>query len=174
MYEKTFKLKDNEVPAKVNTETGEITELKSRPNNLPNNKEKFDYDEAWTKSYERSWSFLLDNLKPHEIKIALKMSTMTEYSTNSLVPLDDDAQLNFLSETFNVGKNQIKKSLTRLMDIGVYASFRYGHYKRGIVTEWVFNPFISFKGKLVDSDLKNLFANTPVGKHFLKESLYKI
>jgi hypothetical protein len=55
------------------------------------------------------------------------------------------------------------------MDIGVYATFKYGHYKRGVVEEWVFNPFISFKGKLIDSDLKNLFLNTKAAKHFFRE-----
>ena len=169
MYKKTISLSHNEVPAKVNMETGEIKEVLTRPNNIPNGKERFDYDEAFTKSYERSWEFLVDSLKPHELKIAIKMSTMTEYSTNSLAPLDDKVQLQHLSEMFGIGINQVKKSFKRLMDIGVYGSFKYGHYKRGIVTEWVFNPFISFKGKLVDSDLKNLFINTPVAKHFLRE-----
>lgn len=166
MYERTIKLNDNELPAKINKETGEVIEVKKRPNNIPDNREKFDHDASFTKSYEKSWAYLVDNLKSHELKIALKMSTMTEYSTNSLAPLDDTVQLNHLAEMFGVGINQVKKAFKRLMDIGVYGSFRYGHYKRGIVTEWVFNPFISFKGKLVDSDLKNLFLETPVAKHF--------
>lgn len=166
MYEQTVKLQHNEVAAKVNLETGEYQEVKRRPNNIPKDKEKFDYDLAFIKSYEKSWKFLVDNLKKHELMVAILMSTMTEYSTNSLAPLDDTIQMNHLSEKFGIGINQVKSTFKRLMDVGVYASFRYGHYKRGIVTEWVFNPFISFKGKLVDSDLKNLFLNTPVAKHF--------
>jgi len=167
MYQKTVSLKSNEVAAKLNIETGEVTEIKSRPNNIPDGKEKFEYDASFTKSYEKSWLYLVSNLKPHELKIAVKMGTMTEYSTNSLAPLDNDMQMQELSELFGIGINQVRKSFKRLMDIGVYASFTYGHYKRGTVTEWVFNPFISFKGKLIDSDLKNLFINTPVARHFL-------
>lgn len=166
MYEQTIKLQHNEIAAKVNLETGELQEVKKRPNNIPQGKEKFDYDQAFIKSYEKSWEFLVNNLKKHELMVAVLMSTMTEYSTNSLAPLDDTVQMNHLSEKFGIGINQVKSTFKRLMDVGVYASFRYGHYKRGIVTEWVFNPFISFKGKLVDSDLKNLFLNTPVAQHF--------
>lgn len=166
MYEQTVKLQHNEIAAKVNLETGEFQEVKKRPNNIPQGKEKFDYDQAFIKSYEKSWEFLVNNLKKHELMVAVLMSTMTEYSTNSLAPLDDTVQMNHLSEKFGIGINQVKSTFKRLMDVGVYASFRYGHYKRGIVTEWVFNPFISFKGKLVDSDLKNLFLNTPVAQHF--------
>lgn len=164
-YKQTVSLNHNETLAKVNSETGEINYIPKRKNNLPNNKE-FAFDESWTKSYEKSWLYLADTLKSHELKIAVKMAAMTEFSTNSLAPLDDKTQLNHMSEMFGVGVNQIKKSLKTLIKTGVYATFTYGHYKRGIVTEWVFNPFISFKGKLVDSDLKNLFINTPVAKHF--------
>lgn len=166
MYEQTVRLEHNEVAAKVNLETGELQEVKKRPNNIPRSKEVFDYDKAWFKSYEKSWLFLVDNLKSHELKIALKMASMTEFSTNSLAPLDDKMQLKQLSEMFNIGINQVKKSFENLFKIGVYASFKYSHYRRGPVEEWVFNPFISFKGKLVDSDLKNLFVNTPVAQHF--------
>lgn len=169
-YTVTTKLKHNESLMKVDLETGDLTPITKRPNNIPEGKERFSYDEAWVKSYERSWEYLVDNLKPHELKIAIKMSTMTEYSTNSLAPLDSATSMQNLSKKFGVGINQIKKSIDRLMKIGVYATFTYGHYRRGIVTEWVFNPFISFKGKLVDSDLKNLFVDTKVAKHFLRES----
>jgi hypothetical protein len=167
MYKKEISFRDHEIPAKVDTITGEVLTIPRRINNIPEGKEKFDYDAAFTKSYERSWLFLVDNLKSHELKIAIKMANMTEYSTNSLAPLDDSVQLKELSEMFGVGINQVKQTFKRLMDVGVYASFRYGHYKRGIVTEWVFNPFVSFKGKLIDSDLKNLFIETPVARHFL-------
>ena len=128
MYEQTIKLQHNEIAAKVNLETGELQEVKKRPNNIPQGKEKFDYDQAFIKSYEKSWEFLVNNLKKHELMVAVLMSTMTEYSTNSLAPLDDTVQMNHLSEKFGIGINQVKSTFKRLMDVGVYASFRYGHY----------------------------------------------
>ena len=165
-YKQTVSLKHNETLAKIDVETGEVIGIVPKyRNNIPEGKE-FAFDESWTKSYEKSWLYLADTLKPHELKIAVKMAAMTEFSTNSLAPLDDKMQLNHMSEMFGVGVNQIKKSLTTLLKVGVYATFTYGHYQRGVVTEWVFNPFISFKGKLVNSDLKNLFINTPVAQHF--------
>ena len=169
MYEKTIRLNHNEQSAKVNVETGEVTVLPKKANNIAPGKERFSYDESFHKAYERSWLYLANNLSSTEIKIALMMSCMTEYATNSLLPLDDKASYDMLADRFNISKGVVKKTFKNLMDIGVYASFRYGHYKRGIVEEWVFNPFISFKGKLINSDLKELFINTKVAKYFINE-----
>lgn len=167
MREQTAKLEDDEVLYKVNERTSEMKEIKVKPNNLKDTgKEKFDFDASFNKAYERSWMYLAKELSPQELKIALMMSCMTEFSTNSLAPLDNSTQMQYLSELFGVGINQIKTYLKHLLKKGVYATFTYGHYKRGEVTEWVFNPFISFKGSLIDSDLKNLFLKTQVAKHF--------
>lgn len=165
-YEKTIKLRHDEMPAKVSRD-GEITVLGDRPNNIPDGKEIFKHDESFQKAYERSWGYLADNLSGVELKIAVKMSCMAEYSTNSLAPLDGSENIRELAEYFKVSKTNIKKAIDNLFYHGVYASFKYCHYKRGEVNEWVFNPFVSFKGKLIDSDLKNLFVNTRVAKHFL-------
>ena len=35
MYEQTIKLQHNEIAAKVSLETGELQEVKKRPNNIP-------------------------------------------------------------------------------------------------------------------------------------------
>ena len=167
-YKKTVSLRYNEKIEVVNTETGEYREINTRPNNIPENKTVFIADEYFAKAYEKSWEYLVDNLSLVEIKIALKMSTMIEMNTNSLNPLDDKTSLRVLSGHFGISVNSIKKAFKHLLDIGVYASFRYGHYKRGIVDEWVFNPYISFKGKLIESDIKNLFDDTEIGKLFNK------
>lgn len=165
-YTKEIKLKHNEVAAKVNVETGEIKEVTKRPNNIPEGKEKFIADEMFAKNYTKSWNFLLDNLSAVELKIAIKMSVMAEINTNSLSPLDNNTTIRELSEFFDIGINGVKKVFKHLMDVGVYASFKYGHYQRGIVEEWIFNPYISFKGKLINSDIKELFNKTKVAKVF--------
>ena len=167
MYEKTIKLNHNEVAAKVNTETGEVSTINQRPNNIPQGQERFSYDESFHKAYERSWLYLAKELSGVELKMALMMSCMTEYATNSLAPLDNKTSYDMLSERFKISKGSIGKVLNKLFEVGVYASFKYSHYRRGTVEEWVFNPFISFKGKLINSDLKNLFINTKVAKQFL-------
>lgn len=166
MYEKKVRLNDNEQLYKVNHDTGELVEIKDRKNNIPTGKEKFIADELFAKSYDKAWVYMYDKLSAVEIKIALKMSTMTEFNTNSLNPLDDNTSMRGLAEFFNISINSVKKSFKNLMDIGVYASFRYSHYKRGIVTEWIFNPYISFRGKLIESDIKTLFDNTKIGRLF--------
>lgn len=166
MYTKEIKLNHNEIPAKVNTETGEITEVRSRPNNIPEGKEIFIKDEYFSKNYERAWLFLVENLTPTEIGIAVKMSLMTELNTNSLNPLDDNTSIRQLAEYFKISTKSVKKTFSKLFKLGVYASFHYCHYKRGEVKEWIFNPYISFKGRLINSDIKYLFDDTEIGRLF--------
>lgn len=166
MYIKEINLGQDEIPAKINTRTGEITEIKGRKNNIPEGKEHFMADEYFAKSYTKAWTYLIDTLKPVELKIAVKMSTMTEMNTNSLAPLDNKTSIRGLADCFNISTRDVKKTFDRLFNIGVYASFRYCHYKRGEVNEWVFNPYISFKGQLISSDIKHLFDNTEIGKLF--------
>jgi len=169
MYKKEIKLNNNEIAAKINVLTGEVIEVKNVVSNIPEDKEKFSYDKSFHKSYEKSWEYLLDNLTGIELKIALKMANMTEFHTNSLAPLDGTEDIRELADFFNVSKSSIKKALDNLFYHGVYAAFTYQHYKRGKVNEWVFNPFISFKGTLIGSDLKNLFISTRVAKYFLQK-----
>lgn len=166
MYTHKMTLRDNELPGKINAETGEFSQVSKKVDNRPSGKIRFNYDASFHKSYEKCWLYLSENLTGAELRIALMMSCIMEYSTNSLAPLDNNTSYELLSEKFSISKGMVKKSFKKLFDIGVYASFKYSHYKRGIVEEWVFNPFISFKGKLIDSDLKNLFINTKVARHF--------
>lgn len=159
---------DDEFLQKVNARTGEVIDVenKVRPNNIPDGKERFMADEMFTKNYIKSWEYLVDVLKPIELKIALKMANMTEMNTNSLSPLDSETSLSNLAEFFGISRTKAHDAFKTLFKHGVYATFEYSHYRRGKVKEWVFNPYISFKGKLINSDLKNLFDNTVVAKVF--------
>jgi hypothetical protein len=166
MYEnRGIKLQDNEKLYKI-TDDGEMNEVKKKVNNIPKGKELFTPDKYFTKNYIKAWNYLLDNLTAIELKIALKMSVMAEYNTNSLIPLDNKTTMRDLAEFFNIGINTVKKAFHNLFKQGVYASFNYYHYLRGDVEEWIFNPYISFKGRLVDSDIKELFNDTKVAKAF--------
>jgi len=135
-----------------------------RKNNIPDGKQLHMVKEFYSKSYERSWDYLLDHLTPVELKIVIKMGNMAEINTNSLAPLDDTTTLKSLADFFGVGKNHIKIALKNLFKIGVYASFKYSHYRRGPVEEWILNPYVSFKGKLAQSDIAKLFVNTDIAK----------
>ena len=44
MYTQIIKLKDNELPAKINVETGEVKEVDHKKNNIPEGKSKLGYD----------------------------------------------------------------------------------------------------------------------------------
>ena len=51
----------------------------------------------------------------------------------------------------------------KLLKAGVYAEFRFGAYD-GIRHYWVLNPYISFKGKIINSALVDLFRETNIAK----------
>lgn len=164
-YTKKVKLEDNEQLYKVDCSTGELKEVKSNSsNNL--GKTLFNADSRFTKNYDRVWLYLVDNLSLVELKIATKMSIMSEHTTNSLSPLDDKTNIRDLAKYFGIGVNSVRKAFDNLFKLGVYASFEYSHYKRGIVKEWIFNPYISFKGRLIQSDIKELFSNTYIAREF--------
>ena len=124
------------------------------------------YDETFSKNYTRSWNYLLDVLSPIELKIAIKMSTIADMNTNSLEPLNDTTSIRELAETFGISVNTVPKAFEKLLYHGVYATFEYTHYKNGLTKTWIFNPYISFKGKLIKSDIKELFDNTIIAKLF--------
>lgn len=165
-YNKGVALTHEEQLVKFNQRTGEIKEVKPPVNNIPTGQEKFTPDKYFVKNYTKAWNYLFENLSSIEIKIAIKMSTMAEFKTNSLSPLDDTTSIRHLADFFDIGVNSVKKSFKNLFKQGVYASFKYCHFERGNVEEWIFNPFISFKGSLIHSDLKELFINTKVAQAF--------
>lgn len=166
MYEKTFKLRDNEIPAKVNAETGEVVELKSRPNNLPLNKVVFDGGH-FKKTFESSWDYLLKKLSPVELKIVVQMSQMARMNSNSLNPLNNETSMSKIAETFNVDRRKVNTMFGKLFRLGVYAEFRFGSVD-GIKHYWVLNPYISFKGKTIDIGIADLFRETKLAELYLE------
>lgn len=164
MYNKRvdrIKLNHEEVLVKLNKETGEIKELKSRPNNIPSGKELVEFD--FSKAYNPIiWRFLFEELTPLERDIVSRMTLMAEYGTNSLIPLDDDTTIPQLMETFNISKNKVTATFKKLFNLGIYARFEVKRVDVPYTKYWILNPYISFKGKLVDSDIKNLFRGTRI------------
>lgn len=156
MYEKTVRLKHNEQVAKVDMETGEITHVTDRPNNLPNNKVVFNPEGRFKKMYDAAWDYLLDNTTPVEMRIVVKMCQMTRMNSNSLAPLNNTSSTIEIAETFGIHRNHVKRIFTKLLKLGIYAEFKFGAVE-GIRHYWVLNPYISFKGKTIDKGILDLF-----------------
>ena len=168
-----IKLESNELPAKVNSETGEIKTITARGNNIPDGRELHNPEGKFTKAYEEAWDYLLDHLSDKEMVIVTRMMHMARPSSNSLEPLNDSTSINELAETFHIHRNHVKKIFDNLMNNGVYAEFKFGAYD-GIRHYWVLNPYISFKGKTIDSGIADLFRETRIAKLCnKKEYLYR-
>ena len=166
MYTQTIKLKDNELPAKINVETGEVKEVDHKKNNVPEGKEVFQPNAFFRKDYTNSWKFLNKYLTPIEFKAAHTLAMMAKANTNSLEPINDDTTLKELMEVLNVSINKVKPILNKLWDLGVYGKFDVKEVDKPYTKYWIFNPYLSFSGKLINSDISNLFKGTHCAKAF--------
>jgi len=166
-YTKEVKLKHDEVAAKINTRTGEVIEVKQRPNNLPEGKSKLDY-----KKYHITNDLFATRVKGifsyEEIGIVTYMSSIAEINTNSLKPLTNETSAVILGEKFGIDRKKVKKIFDKLFNWGVYLQLTYYSYSEDAkVTYWVLNPFISWKGNLKDDSIYTHFKDTNLTKLLL-------
>ena len=176
MYKKTITLDHEELPAKVNVLTGEVKVVESRPNNIPEGKEIFEQSGIFKKDYTNSWRFLQNNLSTLEYKVAHTLAMMARANTNSLEPLNDSSTLSELTSILNVSINKVRPILKKLFELGVYGKFEVAIPEKGYTKYWIFNPYLSFSGKIIDSSVAKLFQGTHCEKAFRDQdySLCKI
>lgn len=167
MYKKEIKLEDNEIPAIINKETGEIKALEPRPNNFPEGKGKFKEYEKYHITNDRFNKVMLAGnfLSYEEVGIISYMSSIAEINTNSLYPLSNDSSTYQLQEWFNVDRKKIKKILDKFFRLGVFLEITYySASQERELTYWVLNPNISWKGRLRDDSIFTHFKDTLVTK----------
>jgi hypothetical protein len=160
-YQVQLGLLHNEIPAKVNQETGDVTIIHKK-NKLPEGK-RLSMQNYFAKVETRLLPYFNDVFNNNEISIIYKMIQMSEFETNALKPLNNDTTIKELSETFNIGKNQVKKYFDHLFKIGVYAQFKI--YKDNKKEYWILNPNIAFKGKTGEESIYKLFEGTQIQKY---------
>lgn len=165
MYTQNLKLKHNEVPAKIDMETGEVITISRRVNNLPEGKSKLDYDRFHIKNDNLS-NLVRNGIITHEENSIISlMCSMAEMGTNALKPITDETSLLLLADEFSVNRNRIGKVIERLRTLGVFLQIRYfSHSQQKDVTYWVLNPNISWKGRLKDDSIFNHFHDTTITK----------
>ena len=159
MYEKKIRLNDNEFAAKINAETGEITEL-----NKINNSGLVDHQPRarFKKYYEEAWKLLKSKATDQELLIAYKLAERTTTHTNEVVPLNDKTTNKILSEELGVSRNRVKCVIGRLFDLGVLGKFETVETIEFIkVKYWIFNPYLVFNGRRINKSLLDLFKNSP-------------
>ena len=172
MYTQEVKLADNESVMKVNKETGEIKEVVKRPNNIPEGKEIWQPNALFKKSYTKTWDYLEKELSALEFKAAFSMGMMAKANTNSLEPLNSETAFKELAEVLNVSKNKIKGVIEKLAYYGVFGEFSIiNKDDPNWMKYWIFNPYLSFSGQLINSDIPNLFSKTRIADAFFKEDI---
>lgn len=160
-YQKTLNLQHDELPAILNTETGQITVVKpSRPNNIPDDQQIWEPKALFRKDYTNSWQYLQRVLTHAEFGAAHALGMMAKANTNSLQPLDDNTTLTELVEVMGVSINKVRPILQKLFEQGVYGKFEIVDARKGYTKYWVFNPYLAFSGRLIKSDIGNLFKGT--------------
>lgn len=169
MYNQTIKLKHNEKPAKVNIETGEVVEIATRKNNIPQGKQLFGKEEiGWSKSFNASWEFLDEVLTDLEFRVVNRLCRMAKANTNSLEPLDDETTSVELSEYFKIDRRKSKKLFKKLYELGVYGRFSVKKEDIPYTNYWVLNPYLTFQGSTIQSDIASLFKGTRLTNEYYK------
>ena len=169
MYTTQLRLQHDEIPATINIETGEIKQLKKRPNNLPDGKQPWGIEEkGWRKSYDYSWDYLEEVLTDLELRVTLKLARMAKLNTNSLEPLSDETTQQEVSAMFNIDRRKAKILFDKLHSLGVFGKFDVVREDSPYTKYWILNPYLSFGGKLIQSDIANLFKGTRLTNEYYR------
>ena len=162
-YKETIELGHNEVPARLNLDTGEFL-VASKPEKRgddtlgPNPIKKF------SKRNEMAWEVLETQTSNLEYAVANKLTRYLKMHTNSLDPLNNDTTLTTLSEEFGVSRKSISGVFDRLFRLGVYGKFELYEMNEKYKNYWIFNPYLTSNGKYTKKDVLGLFQNTLYAK----------
>ena len=175
MYSRTIKLEDNEIPAKINKETGEIIEEKQprKYNRLKEGETMVLPEALFHKGFDFTNQFLMSKLNKTEWWILSVMISKAKPNTNSLEPLDDETSFRELELIFNTDRRILRAALKKLFDLGVYARFSVAEVNNPCQTYWILNPYISFKGRVTRTDIIRLFDNTIIALEYKKSTTGK-
>jgi len=107
--------------------------------------------------------FLLKSLTPIEFRAAMSLSHLSG-KENVISGLNNRSTLNDYMRAFDVSINKVKPILSKLKDVGVYET---------IGNALILNPYLSFAGRLIESDVAELFKNTHCARAFYNEDYGK-
>lgn len=166
MYNRTIKLEDCEVPAKINKVTGEIKEVNKRPNNIPDDKEFFEPKLPFYKAYDGALEYITDNFNDKEVATVIKMITLASRNTNYLKPLHAESTIKEISEVLGMHRNSVNKIMDTLYQHGIYS--KASTMTKSGEKHWlILNPYVSFKGKTISSSIIDLFQDTLITDYVL-------
>lgn len=156
-YNVTIGLDHDEVAAKVNSDSGEVTIIKR--GRVPDGMELVTIGK-FSRQHTDAWIYLEKKLSTLEFAVANRMALMAGAYTNSLKPLSDESTICELTYKLGIGKNKVISVTKKLFDMGVFAKFDVKEVDVEYKKYWIFNPYLSFNGRFMDMSMKNLFKNT--------------
>lgn len=159
-YKKEIELEHNEIPAKVNIETGEIKTIGSPQGQTDSTVAKFNLMPNYQRRYPEAWALLKTQTTDAEYKVADKLALMAKAYTNSLIPLNDDTTAKALSEVLEVSVNRVNQYIKKLFRLGVIGKFEVYNHNEVYTKYWVFNPYLVFNGNVIKKDTVTLFDGT--------------
>lgn len=166
-YDATISLTDNEIPGKINKETGEFTEAEMSKDNIQSGKHSdlihFEPDAIFAKTFPAGWNWLYSATTPLEYKVACHLANKAHPYTNSLKPLGDDVTVRELAYILQISKSHAQMVIKKLFELGVFGKFEV-HADKEYKKYWVFNPYLTFRGKYLQQTVFDLFKDTTIAK----------
>lgn len=172
-YEKKIQLNHNEIPAKINLETGEVIEVKSRNIKIEPGKQKWLPKQRFTKYFDYGgevidWLEDTGILTDLEARVLGRLMRRAKYGTNSLEPLNDHYAIKLIAEDFNISRNKVAPLLRKFYNLGIYGNFDVKRLDYPYTKFWILNPYLSIKGDKMDSDISKLFEGTVIHLKFME------
>lgn len=165
-----MKISHEESLAAINKETGEIRYKETEKNkSLPEGKMVFEEDAVFKKTYTISWQYLKENFSPLEFRAAFSLAMLAKANSNSLEPLSDETTYIELSQILGVSKNRVDVVLKKLFEYGVYGRFDVNDKAKGRTKFWILNPYLSFSGRVIVSDIADLFRGTMIALNYFSK-----
>lgn len=162
-YRKEIELYHYEVPAALDKASGEVREIKDHVNRNPTI-HYHNSSESFQKTFTKAWRLLETQTTDKEFAVANKLAYRAKAFTNSLRPLNDDSTIMEIANELNSDRRTIMKVIDKLFKLGVIGKFEVYNANVEYTKYWIFNPYLSFNGKVIDEGIAKLFSGTTYAK----------
>lgn len=166
-YDLSVPMLDNEVLQKLNKETGEVEDIELPVANKQTGKHSdlmiFEPDGLFVKEYSPGWDWLYLHTTALEYKVAGYLSHRAHPVTNSLKPLSDGTTQRELAAILRISLGKVSVTINRLFELGVFGKFEV-HADKEYKKYWLFNPYLTFRGKYLHQSVWELFKDTNIAK----------
>lgn len=161
-YSKTVKLQHHESLMKVDKRTGEVSDVPSSPKGNPD-MAYVNKGVSYHKNYTKAWKVLRMFTSDSEYALAHELSMLAKHGDNFL-PLGDDLSYSYMAELLNMDRRKFKTLTDKLFELGVFGKWSISTVDHIRKTHWVFNPYLSFNGIVMNKTLMSMFHETLIYK----------